>query len=47
MPQDKNYVQDQIIKDQIDIDNEEQEQRRQAYLKRLAQHLKDPEFSFH
>ena len=44
MSEDKNYIQELIIKDQIDAETGEQVQRRQVYLDRLAQHLKDPEF---
>jgi len=44
MTKDENYIQDPIIKEQSDVEYGEREQRRQVYLKRLAQYLKDPEF---
>ena len=44
MPQDEEYTQESMIKEEPEAEYGEQEERRQVYLKRLEQYLKDPEF---
>jgi len=44
MSQEERYVQEPIIKEDVEIAYDAQEERRGKYLKRLAQYLKDPEF---
>jgi hypothetical protein len=44
MPQDKSYIQEPIIKEGATTAYNAHEERREKYLKRLAEYLKDPEF---
>ena len=44
MSDDRKFVQEPIIKEQVDTEYDAQEERRQKYLKRLANYLEDPEF---